>query len=376
MLPDPAKANGDNVNSIRKAIVLAFGSLATMASGAMAQTSVQIYGIVDSGVVRVTNADAAGNSITKVPSLTGSLPSRIGFRGTEDLGNGLQAFFVLENGLSLDTGAAGQGGRLFGRAAQVGLKGAWGTLTLGRQNNMTYIAGMKTDVMGPNIFSISSIDLYIPNARSDNAIGYMGNFNGIVLGATYSFGRDGVATGGPAATNCAGEVPGNSKACRQYTALLGYENKAWGINASYDRMHGNTGAAGGLTSSGNTDVRTTVNGYLMVGATKLGAGLMDRETRAATGLTESVLYYAGASHPIGAFTVDAQVARRNARRSESDVTLLVARLSYALSKRTAVYTSIGRIDNDGSSAVALDVGGTAGVGMAQNGVMAGVRHIF
>ncbi|MDB5792321.1 MAG: hypothetical protein JWQ80_2345 [Massilia sp.] len=364
------------MNSIRKAIVLAFGSLATMASGAMAQTSVQIYGIVDSGVVRVTNADAAGNSITKVPSLTGSLPSRIGFRGTEDLGNGLQAFFVLENGLSLDTGAAGQGGRLFGRAAQVGLKGAWGTLTLGRQNNMTYIAGMKTDVMGPNIFSISSIDLYIPNARSDNAIGYMGNFNGIVLGATYSFGRDGVATGGPAATNCAGEVPGNSKACRQYTALLGYENKAWGINATYDRMHGNTGAAGGLTSSGNTDVRTTVNGYLMVGATKLGAGLMDRETRAATGLTESVLYYAGASHPIGAFTVDAQVARRNARRSESDVTLLVARLSYALSKRTAVYTSIGRIDNDGSSAVALDVGGTAGVGMAQNGVMAGVRHIF
>ena len=364
------------MNTIRTAIALAFSLAASTSSTATAQTSVQIYGIVDSGVVRVTNADAAGNTVTKVPSLTGSLPSRIGFKASEDLGNGLQAFFVLENGLGLDTGTAGQGGRLFGRAAHVGLKGAWGTLTLGRQNNMTYYAGMKADVMGPNIFSISSIDLYIPNARSDNAIGYMGNFNGFVLGATYSFGRDAAASGGPAATNCGGEVPGNSKACRQYTALAGYEGKAWGVNASYDRMHGNTGASGGLGSSSNTDVRTTVNGYVMLGTTKLGAGLMDRETRAVTGPAESLLYYAGASHPFGALTIDAQFARRNAKNSSADVRLLVARLTYALSKRTAVYTSVGRIDNDGSSAVALDTGGSAGPGMAQNGVMVGMRHVF
>ena len=364
------------MNSFRNAIALAFGLSATAGSVALAQSSVQVYGIVDSGLAHITNADAAGRSVTKVPSLTGSLPSRIGFKGTEDLGNGLQAFFVLENGLGLDTGTAGQGGRLFGRAAHVGVKGAWGALTLGRQNNMTYYAGMKADVMGPNLFSISSIDLYIPNARSDNALGYMGRFGGLVLGATFSVGRDAAASGGPAATNCGGEVPNNAKACRQYTALAGYESTVWGINASYDRMHGNTGAAGGLTSSANTDVRTTLNGHVMLGATKFGAGLMDRETNAATGLAESVLYYAGASHPIGALTVDAQVARRDAKRSNADVTLLVARLTYALSKRTAVYTSIGRMDNDGSSAVALDVGGTVGVGLAQNGVMLGVRHSF
>lgn len=358
---------------LRHAIALAFGTIATTA---VAQTSVQIYGIVDTGVAHITNADAAANAVTKLPSLTGSVPSRIGFKGTEDLGNGLQAFFVLENGFGPDTGAAGQGGRLFGRAANVGLKGAWGTLTLGRQVNMTFVAGMKADVLGPNLFSVSSIDPYIPNARSDNAIGYMGNFGGFVHGATYSFGRDAVATGGPAATNCAGEVPGDSKACRQYTALAGYESKAWGINASYDRIHGNTGAAGGLASSSNTDVRTTVNGYAILGATKLGAGLMDRETNAVTGQVESILYYVGASQPIGAVTIDAQVARRDTKRSESDVTLFVARLTYALSKRTAVYTSVGRMDNDGSSAVALDVGGTAGVGVAQNGVMVGVRHMF
>jgi predicted porin len=346
------------------------------ASGANAQSSVQVYGIVDSGVAYLTNVNAAGDSMYKMPSLTSSFPSRVGFRGTEDLGNGLQAFFVLENGLAMDTGTQQQGGRLFGRQANVGLKGAWGAVTLGRQVNMTYYSSLKSDVLGPHLFAIGSIDAYLPNARSDNAIGYMGNFNGFVVGATWSFGRDGSAAGGPAATNCAGEVAGNAKACRQYTGLLGYETKAWGLNASYDRMYGNTGAGGGLTSSANTDIRTTVNGYLMLGPTKIGAGVIDRETNAATGLTESDLYYLGVSHPIGQYTIDAQVARRDTKNSSSDVNMLVARLTYSFSKRTAVYTAIGRMANKGASAVALDAGGTVGAGLGQNGLMAGLRHTF
>ncbi|MFC5458191.1 porin [Massilia niabensis] len=360
-------------NTICSAVALMCG---IAASAANAQTSVQIYGIVDSGFARMTNVNSAGDSMTKMPSLTSSFPSRIGFRGTEDLGGGLQAFFVLENGLAMDTGTQQQGGRLFGRAANLGLKGAWGTVTLGRQQNMTYISGLKTDVLGPNLFAIGSIDPYLPNARSDNAIGYMGNFSGFVLGATYSLGRDASAAGGPAATNCGGEVAGNSKACRQYTGLIGYETKAFGLNASYDRMYGNTGAGGGLTSSANTDIRTTVNGYLMLGPTKLGGGVIARELNAATGQTESNLYYFGASHPIGPFVIDAQVARRDTKNSESDVDMLVARLTYGMSKRTFVYTAIGRIDNDGASAVALDAGGTVGVGLAQTGVMVGLRHHF
>lgn len=364
-----------NILSSAAALVCALAAAGATTS-AHAQTSVQVYGIVDSGIAHLTNVNNAGDSTTKIPSLTSSFPSRIGFKGTEDLGGGLQAFFVLENGLAMDTGTQQQGGRLFGRAANVGLKGDWGTLTLGRQQNMTYISGLKTDVLGPNLFAIGSIDPYLPNARSDNAIGYMGNFSGFVVGATWSFGRDASATGGPAATNCAGEVAGNSKACRQYTALLGYETKQWGLNASYDRMYGNLGAAGGLTSSNNTDIRTTVNGYLMIGPTKIGGGLIDRETNAAAGQTESLLWYLGVSHPINNFVVDVQAAARNTKNSDDDVTMLVARLNYALSKRTVVYTAIGRMDNDGASAVALDAGGTVGVGKTQNGVMLGLRHHF
>lgn len=362
---------------IRAAAVLA---CCLAASGAQAQAgapaSVQIYGIVDTGIVHVTNVDAAGHAMTKMPSITGEFPSRIGFRGTEDLGHGLQAFFVLEAGVAVDTGTSQQGNRLFGRAANVGLRGPWGTLTLGRQLNMTYISVLQADVLGPSIFAIGSIDPYLPNARSDNAIGYMGNFGSFVIGGTWSFGRDASNAGGPPATNCAGEVPGNARACRQYTGMVGWENKAWGVNAVYDRMYGNTGAAGGLTSSDNTDTRALVNAYVMLGTTKIGGGVLDRDTKAAAGRTESDLYYLGASHPFGPLTIDAQWSRRNTRHANADVTMLVGRATYALSKRTFVYTSIGHIDNDGTSAVALDAGGTVGTGLSQNGVMVGLRHHF
>ena len=346
------------------------------ASAANAQPTVQVYGIVDSGLAYLTNVNAAGDSMLKMPSLTSSFPSRLGFRGTEDLGKGLQVFFVLENGLAMDTGTMQQAGRLFGRQANIGLKGAWGALTLGRQYNMTFMSTLKTDVLGPHLFGIGSIEPYLANARSDNAIGYTGNFSGFVVGATWSFGRDASAAGGPAGTNCPGEVPGNAKACRQYTGLFGYETSAWGLNTSYDRMYGNIGAAGGLTSSNNTDIRRTVNGYLMLGATRIGGGVIDRETNAATGRTDSDLYYLGVSHPIGVYTVDVQAARRDTRHSSADVNMLVARLTYSFSKRTAVYTAIGRMANKGTSAVALDAGGTVGAGLAQDGVMAGLRHTF
>ncbi|WP_413457582.1 porin [Herbaspirillum huttiense] len=344
---------------------------------ALAQSQVSVYGIIDTGVVYTNHANAAGNSVLKMPSLTSSFPSRLGFKGTEDLGGGLQAMFVLESGFSVDTGAMGQGNRLFGRQSYVGLKDSWGSLMLGRQVNMTYLVTAKSDVMGPNLFSISSIDAYIPNARSDNAIGYLGSFSGFTLGATYSFGRDTSTAGGASATGCPGEVAGNAKACRQVTGMLAYDSSRFGVSGSYDILYGNAGAANGLTSSDNHDQRVTLNGYVMLGNSKIGGGGIDRKTRAATGNTDSDLYYLGFSTPLSAALVlDAQVARLNIKGSANTSTLSVARLTYNLSKRTALHTSLGYMKNAGRAAIPLDVGGTVGAGMNQLGVMTGVRHTF
>lgn len=154
-----------------------------LATAAQAQSQVQVYGMVDAGVEHL-NRVAGGGSLTRMPTVTaGVMPSRLGFRGTETLGNGLKAVFTLEMGMALDTGAMQQSGRGFGRQAYVGLAGDWGSLTLGRQYTMGLYAMMGSDLMGPAVFGLGSLNAYIPNQRLDNAVAYRGKFGNWELGA-------------------------------------------------------------------------------------------------------------------------------------------------------------------------------------------------
>ncbi len=75
-------------------LTLMFSSVAPV----YAQSSVTLYGIIDTGVEYVSHANAAGDGVFRMPAITGSLPSRWGLRGVEDLGGGLKALFTLENG--------------------------------------------------------------------------------------------------------------------------------------------------------------------------------------------------------------------------------------------------------------------------------------
>ncbi|RKP59037.1 porin [Pararobbsia silviterrae] len=125
-----------------KKSLIALAALGTVASASQAQTSVTLYGLIDAGVtyvnstsVKVTGGTAGHSLIAQQDGATAGLSgSRWGVRGTEDLGGGLSAIFVLENGFSYNTGALGQGGDFFGRQAFVGLSSTqYGTFTLGRQ---------------------------------------------------------------------------------------------------------------------------------------------------------------------------------------------------------------------------------------------------
>jgi len=211
---------------------------------------------------------------------------------------------------------------------------------------------------------------------SDNAIGYLGKFSNFTVGATYSFGRDASAAGGPAATNCGGEGAGNAKACRQVTSLLAYDSKSYGLASAYDILYGGTGAANGLTNSSFTDERVTLDGYVIFDQTKVGFGVIERKTHAAID-TKSDLFFLGFSYPFADnLVLDSQFSRLNVKGENNDSTLLVIRATYNLSKRSALYTSLGKIRNAGLAAVAVDAGGTVGVGMSQTGFMTGIRHSF
>lgn len=346
---------------------------------ALAQSSVQIYGLIDTAVEHVTNTNAAGDSLTRMPNLSGGqFPSRIGFRGSEDLGNGLKAVFTLENGLAPDTGGLNQGGRLFGRQAWVGLAGDWGLVSIGRTYSMLYFTFFDSDVIGPAQMSIGALDLLLPNLRNDNSISYKGKFGPLTAGVGYTLGRDTSTAGGPAATGCAGESAADHKACRGYNAILMYETGTWGIVSGYDTYNGGTGAAAafGPNSSAFADSRWHLGGYAKFGTVKVGGGLIRRNNEGNL-RPHSDLTYVGASWGVTpAVVLDAQVARLDFGNSPNDTNMYLLRASYNFSKRTAVYAGVGKVTNGGTAAVALSAGATVAAGGSQNGITTGIRHSF
>ncbi len=109
-------------------------ALAGMPAVSHAQSSVTLYGILDAGITWVNNT--GGSHVVKFDDGI-SYGNRWGLKGTEDLGGGLSAVFVLENGFHLGNGQTGFGGAEFGRQAYVGLSNKWGTLSFGNQLDMT-----------------------------------------------------------------------------------------------------------------------------------------------------------------------------------------------------------------------------------------------
>ena len=93
--------------------------LLLLASTASAESNITVYGLID---VAVSTTSAGGNALRTTGMNSGvGLGSRVGFRGSEDLGGGMKANFVLEGGFNPESGTIGQGGVLFGRQAWVGL---------------------------------------------------------------------------------------------------------------------------------------------------------------------------------------------------------------------------------------------------------------
>jgi predicted porin len=117
-----------------KKTLLAAAMFTTFAGVAQAESSVTLYGVIDTGI-GYNKIEGDGYDGSKLGMINGiQAGSRWGVRGSEDLGDGLRAVFKLESGFDSANGQRGQSGRLFGRQATIGLANdAWGTLDFGRQ---------------------------------------------------------------------------------------------------------------------------------------------------------------------------------------------------------------------------------------------------
>lgn len=345
-------------NTWKKAAVAA--ACAAAAAGAHAQSSVTVYGLVDAGI---EYGKAGGTSSTRLVS-GGSVGSRIGFRGVEDLGGGLAAVFRLETGINLDDGTIAQGGRGFGRESSVGLAHREaGTVQFGRLPTPYFSVQSAVDAfqwMGAGGLpaltrSGTATTQVLPmavNARHDNAIGYVSpKWGGFELRALYSLGEDSATLGN------------------------GYGLSGRYTSSRLDLVAGFTRQSAGTAGSGHADA-FVVGGSYDFGPARVYAGYTVERNNctnctgalarppgvAANGEGEFQIINLGARVPVGAFVAIAQVARVQDRttyavnRGDRDATWWAVGGEYYMSKRTVLYTTYGSINNQNGSQYALGTG--------------------
>jgi len=334
--------------------IVAAAALGSIGAMAHAQGSVTLYGIIDAGVTYVTNAATATGHDDLFKYGDGvAQGSRWGLRGSEDLGGGMKAIFILESGFSSGDGTFQQGGAEFGRQAYAGVtKDGIGSVTLGRQYSFStdflganYTMGSQTPA-GNYAYHINDVD-QLTSSRINNAVKFSSaNFAGLTFGAMYGFSNQaGAFAGAPATGTAAAPVAGSSRA---YSFGVNYANGPFGIGAAYTdiRYPGQSTPSFSTTianvATGNVrDLRTFgVGGRYSIGAATLWALYTNtRFEPISGGTTTFAAYEAGAKYAFTpALTAGAgytYMHLSNANRGHwNQVDLSV---DYALSKRTDVY---------------------------------------
>lgn len=223
-----------------------------------ATTSVVLYGLVDGGLqYQKVDIEGYGKVRTYGPASDIRAGSRWGLKGQEDLGNGVRALFVLENGFSLASGATGDKSRgAFNRQAYMGIASdEFGTLTLGRQYSaFSYFGTFGSFATG---FGLAGSSRTFSSAfvRYDNLIKYeTPSWHGLKATIGYS-NQAGLGTG---AQN---PEPGQNKddAINAFMAGLLYENDVFRFTANFDRIGKVPDAA--RTTTGSIKVWNTAASY-------------------------------------------------------------------------------------------------------------------
>lgn len=350
---------------MKKHYVVATVALAGCA-GAQAQSSVTLYGLIDTNIEFVNHASANGGVVVRENS-GGLSNSRFGFRGVEDLGGGNNAFFILEAGFNGNDGTNATAGVLFNRTAAVGLANAYGALSAGLQYTAMYDTLIKYD---PMVFgqqytwmpTTGSADSFSFKARLNNSVKYVGHYGGLTATADYSFGGDADSFQSSAA----------------YGGALDYDIGTFSAALAYDYRNGAINSSGLWTKSRNwsASVRQIVgDATLLFGYEHY---LYD-PTKGAS--VSSALWWGGLRYLITP-TVRVTTAvyyQTNKVANESNSWMGVVSADYILSKRTDLYATVAyaastRYGND--QYTPTGVTSDTAFGPNQTAVTLGIRHRF
>lgn len=317
---------------------LAFASWVCMAgTGAYAQGNVQIYGLLDLSAGRT---QAPGSTATNGVDSGKMTTSHLGFKGSEDLGDGLKATFAIEHFLRADTGSAGRfdADTFWARTANVGLSGGFGSVNLGRNTPSLFVQTLIFNAFGDSFGFSPSIRHYFTSGTTSGDTGWSDSVKYTspkVGGATFTLhgamgegngGRNVGASvlyfGGPMAAGLAWQKVEKGATVPDTTT--------WQLAGSYDFQ-----VAKAFAQYGQVDNDSNGNGYKITGL--------------------------GLAVPVGAGKALAQWGRINPDTGASRSTLTVG-YDYFLSKRTDAYVAYMNDKISGQS--------------AGNSYSVGIRHRF
>lgn len=330
--------------------------LLAASAGAQAQSTVTVFGALDLNLRLVDNE---GLGSRKSLSQDGVTSSRLGFRGEEDLGDGLKAGFWIEGALQPDVGNAA--GQSWQRRSTVQLRSNLGELRLGRDYTPTFYGFAHFDPfgtvgLGSSFNVINTLGSSVATlVRSSNSIGY---YTPPTLGGFYAQAM--VAAG-------EGAVPSN-----KFIGLRsGFQNSTLHVAASHSTTEAN--------AAGDEFKFSTVGASYKLGTISL-MGYVLRERFLARSQTN---WSVGLTAPVGAGVVKAAYIKANQKGGGTDgddADLLGLGYVHNLSKRTALYAEAARVSNKGASAFALPGGpavtaATFG-GRNSSGFSVGMLHTF
>ncbi len=342
-----------------------------LSTSAFAQSTVTLYGTVDVNG-RYVKADGQQRHLTE--SSGGLNSSQLGFRGSEDLGDGLRVGFNLQGDIFVDTGTT-NATKFFSRISTLNVSSKWGELRLGRDYTPTFLVLSLIDPMGYiSLGSGLNVRQLYNGSRQDNAIEYWtpaiaGGFFGQAMvtaseGGTeldrptrYIGGRAGY-TAGPASI-----VFGTSQS--RYAAPFGVGGNTVSTTTAVVQ-----------TKVGDTQKNYSMNASWNFGFVKLAAAY-DHEKLDDYRERVTSLY---ATIPFGVSEVHGGYDRSSLRRpngTSTAVDQIKATYVYNLSKRSAIYVTAVQLDNKDATRLTLP-GATAPTvaGGKSRGAEFGVRHFF
>ena len=353
-----------------------FATLAVLAAasvGAYAQSSVTLFGVLDVNARYVKNGD------DKIKSLSGNgvNTSRLGVRGTEDLGDGLKASFWLETGLNADSGTQSDSTRFWNRRSTVSLSGNFGEVRLGRDYTPTYLGYTDYDVFGDNgVAASSKFDASLGVSRDGNVANSSGAFTGTGWGTR-------------ADNQITYLTPGN------LGGFYGRASVAAGEGTAGKKYYGGRGgwAAGPIdvsASYGQYEV-APVAGDDKFKTFDVGASYDFGVVKAMSYYTQSkfanqkiATYSIGAIVPLGVGQIKAAYTHANQSGTTAagvnvdanDADQVALGYIYNLSKRTALYTTAAYVKNKGNATFAVASAPSIAAGQKSTGLEFGMRHAF